>query len=271
MIRALFTSATGLNAQQLVVDNTANNIANVNTNGFKKGQCDFQDLIYVTEKQPGSEAAQGLQVPTGLQVGSGVKITGITKVFNQGAIINTGNPYDIAIEGQGFFQVTMPNGETRYTRDGGLRLNATGNLVTADGFLLSPQVTIPAEALSVSIGSDGTISVINAGSSSTSTVLGQLSLVRFPNPAGLSAEGRNLFAETASSGSAIVASPGLNGTGLVRQGFQEKSNVDVVSELVNLITAQAPLRVQHPGNPHCRPNAEQHHGHDAVVTVGGRQ
>jgi flagellar basal-body rod protein FlgG len=237
MIKALFTSSTGMNAQQNVIDNTANNLANVNTTGFKKGQTDFEDLIYVTQRQPGSEAAQGLNVPTGLQVGSGVRVNGITKIFTSGALVNTGNPLDVAIEGDGFLQVSLPNGETRYTRDGTLRLNSVGNLVTSDGFLISPQVTIPQEALSISIGADGTISVQNAGST-TPTSVGQLTLVRFPNPAGLSAEGRNLFAETASSGSPTTATPGLNGTGMLRQGFLERSNVDVVGELVNLILAQ---------------------------------
>lgn len=238
MIRALFTSATGMNAQSTVIDNTANNLANVNTNGFKKGQADFQDLIYVTERVPGSEASQGLQVPTGLQIGSGVRVAGITKVFTQGAVINTQNPNDVAIEGQGFFQVTLPNGETRYTRDGALRLNAVGNLVTSDGFLLSPQLTIPQDAVSFSVAPDGTVSVINAGAANASVNLGQLTLVRFPNNAGLSAEGRNLFAETASSGAPITATPGLNGTGMIRQGFLERSNVDPVTELVGLILAQ---------------------------------
>lgn len=238
MIRALYTSATGMNAQQTVVDNTANNLANVNTTGFKKGQTDFQDLLYVNERNPGAEAAQGLQVPTGLQIGNGVRVSGITKVFTPGSLNPTGNPLDVAIEGQGFFQVTLPNGETRYTRDGALRLNAVGNLVTSDGFLISPQVTIPAEAISISIGNDGTISVVNAGANGASTTLGQLTLVRFPNPPGLSAEGRNLFAESASSGAPNTATPGLNGTGLLRQSFLERSNVDVVNELVALILAQ---------------------------------
>jgi flagellar basal-body rod protein FlgG len=238
MFKALYTSATGMNAQQIVVDNTSNNLANVSTTGFKKGQAAFQDLLYVTERVPGSEAAQGLQVPTGLQIGSGARVNGITKIFTSGALINTSNTYDVAIEGQGFLQVTLPNGETRYTRDGSLNINPVGNLTTSDGFLLQPQVTIPQEAVSVSIGSDGTISVVNAGATNTSTILGQLTLVRFPNPAGLSAEGRNLLAETASSGAPITATPGLNGTGLIRQGFLERSNVDAVTELVSLIVAQ---------------------------------
>jgi flagellar basal-body rod protein FlgG len=236
MIRSLFTSATGLNAQQTVLDNTANNLANVNTNGFKKGQVDFQDLIYINDKAPGSEAAQGLQVPTGTQIGTGVRVVGITKSFTQGSTIQTGNPLDLAITGQGFFQVTLPNGDTRYTRDGALRLNAVGNLVTGDGFLISPQVTIPSEAVAISVGADGTISVTNANGSSTT--LGQITLARFPNPAGLSAEGRNLFSESASSGAPTTATPGLNGTGFVLQSTLERANVDAVTELVNLILAQ---------------------------------
>lgn len=238
MIRALYTSATGMNVQSTVIDNTSNNLANVNTNGFKKGQADFQDLIYVNEKTPGSEAAQGQQIPTGLQIGSGARVAAITKVHTQGALVNTQNPLDIAIEGQGFLQVTLPSGEIRYTRDGALRLNNVGNLVTADGFLISPPVTIPQDAVSVSIAADGTVSVVNAGATQASAIVGQLTLVRFANPAGLSAEGRNLLAETASSGPPLLATPGLNGTGFLRQGFQERSNVEVVNELVSLILAQ---------------------------------
>ncbi len=237
MIRALYTSATGLNAQTTQVDNTANNIANVNTNGFKKGQADFQDLIYVTERVPGAEAAQGLQVPTGLQIGSGVRVAGITKVFTQGALVNTQNNQDIAIDGDGFLQVSLPNGEIRYTRDGALRRNAVGNLTTADGFLINPQITIPAEGTFLTIGQDGTVSVIIPGSA-VATQVGQLTLTRFPNPSGLSAVGSNLFAETGSSGAPITATPGLNGTGFLRQNFLERSNVEVVNELINLILAQ---------------------------------
>ncbi|QEL13791.1 flagellar basal-body rod protein FlgG [Limnoglobus roseus] len=238
MIRALFTAATGMNAQSTVIDNTSNNLANVNTNGFKKGQADFQDLIYVTEKVPGSDVSQGFQVPTGLQIGSGVKVAGITKIFTQGGLVNTQNPNDVAIEGDGFIQVTLPSGEIRYTRDGALRLNAVGNLVTSDGFLITPQITIPQGAVTTSIGADGTVTITNPGATNASVNLGQITLVRFQNPAGLSAEGRNLFAETVSSGTPITATPGLNGTGLIRQGFLERSNVDVVTELVGLILAQ---------------------------------
>lgn len=238
MIKALYTAATGMNAQTTYIDNTSNNIANVNTTGFKKGQVDFEDLLYEDRRLPGTDAAQGLQYPTGIQIGSGTAVSGITKVFSTGNLTNTTNQLDIAIEGDGFLQVTLPNGELRYTRDGGLKLNSQGNLVTSDGFLISPQITIPQQALAVTIGVDGTISVTNAGAINTSTVLGQLTLARFQNPAGLNAQGRNLFAESVSSGAPIIATPGQNGIGSIRQGFLERSNVDVVSELINLIVAQ---------------------------------
>ncbi len=239
MIRALYTGSTGMNAQSTALDNISNNLANVNTNGFKRGEATFQDLIYVNEQgAPGGQVAQGLNVPNGTQIGSGVRVTGIAKIFTQGGLVATQNPLDVAIEGDGFFQVTMPNGELRYTRDGALRLNSQGNIVTADGFAISPQITIPPQAVSITIGPDGTISVVNAGALNTSTVLGQLTLARFQNPAGMSAEGRNLYAETASSGAPILATPGQNGVGLMQQGFLERSNVDVVTELVGLILAQ---------------------------------
>lgn len=237
MIRALFTAATGLAAQQTVVDTTSNNLANVNTTGFKRSQPAFQDLLYVNQLVPGSNASQGLSLPTGLQVGSGVRISGNTKIFSPGMLDNTTNQYDVAIDGDGFFQITLPNGDLRYSRDGNLQLNANNNLVTSDGFLLSPQISIPQNALSVSIGSDGTITAMMPDVS-TPTQIGQLQLVRFPNPAGLSAEGRNLFSQTVSSGNPIQTTPGQQGAGLLRQGFLERSNVDVVRELTNLILAQ---------------------------------
>jgi flagellar basal-body rod protein FlgG len=238
MIKALFTSATGLAAQQLVVDTTANNLANINTTGFKTQQADFQDLLYITLRQPGSEAATGLQVPTGLQIGSGVKVVGTTKLFTEGTLVNTNNQFDLAIEGDGFFQITLPNGQIRYSRDGALRLNSSGQLVNGDGFLLTPTITIPNDALTVSFGSDGTVSATTAGSPNTSTTLGTLTLTRFINPAGLSNEGRNLLNETPASGGPLNSTPGQNGIGLIRQGFLEQSNVDVVAQLINLIQAQ---------------------------------
>lgn len=238
MIKALFTSATGLNAQQALVDNTANNLANVNTNGFKKSQMDFQDLIYVTEQAPGGESAQGLQLPTGLQIGSGTRVAGTTKLFFEGTLENTGNQLDVAISGAGFFQIALPDGSVRYTRDGALRLNQNGQLVNTDGYLVQPQITIPQDAIQVSIGTDGTVSVVTSGAPTTSTQIGQLQVTRFINPAGLSSEGSNLFLESASSGAPLPTTPGQNGSGILRQGFLERSNVDVVQELINLILAQ---------------------------------
>ncbi|MER3415384.1 MAG: flagellar basal body rod protein FlgG [Gemmataceae bacterium] len=237
MIKAFFTSATGMNAMQTVIDNTANNLANVNTTGFKRSQVDFQDLIYVTHRQPGTEGAQGFELPTGMQIGSGVRIAGTTKIFSAGTLDHTENPLDIAIEGEGFFQITLPNGQIRYTRDGAFRLNAAGNLVTSDGFLLEPPIVIPQDAVNISIGSDGTVSVVTSAGGSP-TVVGTIQIARFPNPAGLLSEGRNLFSETAASGTPTLSMPGQNGTGLLRQGFLERSNVEVVRELVNLILAQ---------------------------------
>lgn len=238
MIRALYTSATGMNAQATNIDNTSNNLANINTNGFKKGEVSFQDLIYVNARAPGTDAAQGLPVPTGTQIGSGAQVSGIAKIFTQGALVNTQNPFDVAIEGEGFFQVTLPSGEIRYTRDGALRLNAQGNIVTSDGFTINPQITVPPQAVSVTIGSDGTVSAVLGGALNQTTQLGQLTLARFQNPAGLSAEGRNLFAETASSGTVQLTIAGQTGAGFLRQGLLERSNVDVVTELVNLILSQ---------------------------------
>ncbi len=238
MIRAFNTSATGMNAQQLVLDNTANNLANLNTTGFKRSQVEFQDLIYASLRQPGAESVQGQQLPTGLQIGYGVRVAGNTKLFTPGALDNTGNSLDMAIDGDGFFQITNPSGGIRYTRDGSFRLNSTRQLVTADGYFVEPRITIPQDATSVTIGTDGSVSVITASSPNTSNVVGTLTIARFANPAGLSSEGRNLFAETPASGNATVGAPGQNGTGQLRGGFLERSNVDVVQELVNMIQAQ---------------------------------
>lgn len=238
MIRAFHTSATGMGAQQLVLDNTANNLANVNTTGFKKSQLDFQDLIYTTLRQPGADSAQGQQLPTGLQIGHGVRVAGNTRHFSVGTLEMTGNPLDVAIEGNGFFRVQAPGGGFRYTRDGAFRINANGELVTSDGFFVEPRLTIPPDASSVTVGNDGSVSVVTASSPNSSQRIGQLTLTRFANPAGLSAEGRNLFIESPASGTAQDITPGQDGAGLLRGGFLERSNVDVVQELVNLIQAQ---------------------------------
>ncbi len=238
MIRSFHTSATGMIAQQFVVDNTANNLANVNTTGFKKSQVDFQDLIYLNLRPPGVEQLQGQQVPTGLQLGNGVRVAGNTKLFQQGTVTATGDPLHVAIEGDGFFQITAPDGTLRYTRNGTFLKNSNGDVVNSDGFFLSPRITIPQDAASVSIGTDGTVSVTTSGSPTTSSTLGQIQLARFPNPAGLSSEGRNLFRDSPASGPPTTGLPSQNGIGLLRQGFLEGSNVEVVQELVNLLLAQ---------------------------------
>lgn len=238
MFKTLYTGSTGLSAQSTNVDVIANNLANINTNGYKRNTVNFQDLIYVNQQIPGGITAQGQQAPTSIQIGSGAQVSGTPKNFTQGGLINTGNPLDVAIEGQGFFQVTLPNGELRYTRDGAFQINNNGQLVTSEGYFVQPQISIPQTAISIGIGTDGTVSVVNSGAPNATVTLGQLTLTRFPNPSGLNAEGRNLFSETASSGAGLISTPGQNGSGQLRQGFQERSNVEAVTELVNLIIAQ---------------------------------
>ncbi len=242
MLRAFSTAATGMQGQQTVVDVIANNLANINTTGFKRQQVDFQDLMYLKLAEAGRESAAGIIAPTGFEVGTGVSPGGTLKVFTQGEMSNTQRELDIAIEGDGFLQVTIPGGETRYTRDGSLRVDASGNLVTANGYLLEPAITLPSDARRVAIGTDGTVSVF-AGSSNTGTVVGTVTLVRFANSAGLSSEGNNLLAETAASGTATTGTAGQGGFGAIRAGFLEKANVQMVTELVNLITAQRAYEV----------------------------
>jgi flagellar basal-body rod protein FlgG len=238
MIRAFNTAATGMTAQQFLLDNTANNLANLNTTGYKRSEVAFQDLIYLNLLQPGTQLFQGTSVPTGLQIGNGVRVAGNSKIFVEGTLNNSGNPLDLAIEGDGFFQVTVTDGTLRYTRDGTFRLNANGQLVTADGYLLTPNITIPNDTQSIAVASDGTVSVTTATNPTTPTTVGQINLARFPNPAGLSSEGRNLYNQTGASGTPITSQAGQNGTGVIQQGFLEGSNVNVVTELVNLILAQ---------------------------------
>lgn len=237
MIRALFTATTGMEAQEMNIDAIAHNLANVNTSGFKKSRVDFQDLIYQQIRSPGSLAAAGNQVPTGIQIGQGVRTAAVSKVFTQGDFVQTGNALDIAIEGDGFFQITLPDGSTAYTRDGSLKTDSTGNIVTVDGYLLSPQITIPEDAIAVNIGADGTVTVEQAGQT-TATSLGTIQLARFTNPAGLKAIGRNLYTETDASGTATAANPGDSGAGTLAQSFLENSNVNIAGEMVNMIIAQ---------------------------------
>jgi len=237
MLRAFSTAATGMTAQQMVVDTIANNLANVNTAGFKRSVMDFQDLMYVKLQEPGAEVAAGTPAPNGLEIGSGVRPASTLKVFTQGEVENTQRQLDIAIMGDGFLQVTLPNGETQYTRDGSLRRDSAGTLVTANGYGIQPTITIPDDARSIKIGKDGSVSVFT-GTNTTPTSLGQLTLARFANPSGLTSEGNNLYAETPASGAPTTGTPGEGGLGELQGGFLERSNVQMVTELVNLITAQ---------------------------------
>jgi flagellar basal-body rod protein FlgG len=240
MIRGMYSSATGMKAQETLMDVTANNLANVNTNGFKRSQVDFADLLYSTIRQAGSEVAAGQRTPVGLQIGSGVRPVGTTKLFTPGSFEQTSNPTDVAIEGDGFFKVQMPGGEFRYTRDGAFRIDATGTLVTTDGYALADSIVIPQNSSNLAVGSDGTVSVTVDGAIQQA---GQLTLVRFTNPAGLSSEGNNLFAATDASGTELPGTPGQSGYGSLRGGHLERSNVEVVTELIALITAQRAYEV----------------------------
>jgi flagellar basal-body rod protein FlgG len=237
MIRSLWIAKTGLEAQQTQLDVISNNLANVSTNGFKRSRAVFEDLLYQTLRQPGAQSSQQTQLPSGLQIGTGVHPVATVKIFTQGNLQQTGNPLDVAIQGNGFFQVLQPDGSTGYTRDGSFQVDNQGALVTSSGFHVQPQITIPAGALSVTIGQDGTVSVLQAGASKP-TQVGTLQLVNFVNPSGLQSAGQNLYLETASSGSPSANTPGTNGLGRLSSGYVETSNVNVVEELVNMIQAQ---------------------------------
>jgi len=237
VLNALFTSASGMKAQQFSVDTIANNLANVNTNGFKRTQLSFQDLLYTDIIEPGLESSEGFQVPTGLQVGSGVRVAGSTKVFRQGDMEQTSRELDLAIGGRGFFQVTQPDGTTAYTRDGSFSLDSNRQIVTSDGKPLGSGLTVPSDATSINIGQDGKVYVVRAGSTDMS-LAGEIRVANFPNPAGLKSIGGNLFQQTAASGTPTEHTAGQDGVGDVRQGYLERSNVEVVTELVKLITAQ---------------------------------
>jgi flagellar basal-body rod protein FlgG len=236
MLRAFSTAATGMAAQQMMVDITANNLANINTSGFKRSQINFHDLLYVEMQAEGTEVASGINSPGGLEIGCGVRAASNIKIFSPGELQNTSNPFDIAIGGEGFLQVTMPNGDIRYTRDGALQINANGQLVTTSGYSIEPSISVPTDATSVTIEKDGGVNVTDA--SGSQSVVGNIQLARFPNPSGLSSEGDNLLSETEASGTPTTGTPGESGFGTIQSGFLEKSNVQMVTELVNLITAQ---------------------------------
>lgn len=237
MPRALFTAATGMEVQQQNIDNIANNLANSSTVGFKRTRLEFQDMLYQNLRMPGAAANSSTALPVGLQIGLGARSISSERIFQQGDFRQTENPLDMVIEGSGFFQVRQSNGELAYTRAGSFHLDSQGQIVTASGEPLEPAVTIPNDATSITIGTDGTVSVTTPGQTNAQNV-GQIQLVTFPNPAGLEAMGRNLFKETAASGQATVGTPDTNGLGRINQGFLEGSNVNVVEELVTMISAQ---------------------------------
>jgi flagellar basal-body rod protein FlgG len=238
MIRALFSAASGMNAEQLNVDNIANNIANANTTGFKSRRAQFQDLLYQSMIQPGAAAGQQSTVPTGLQLGLGTRAASNEIIFAQGDFSQTNNPLDLVIQGQGFFQIRRATGDIAYTRAGNFHLNRDGQVVTADGDLIDPPITIPQNALSVTIASDGTVSYSQVGQSASQQA-GQIQLATFANPAGLNSIGRNLFLPTDGSGDPVIGLPGgQEGIGMLLQGYVEQSNVSVVNEFINLIVSQ---------------------------------
>jgi flagellar basal-body rod protein FlgG len=237
-MQSLRTAATGMAAQQLNVEVISNNIANMNTVGFKRQRAEFQDLLYQTLEKAGAQSSdQGTIVPTGVQVGGGVKAGSVYRITTQGAMTRTDNQYDLAIDGKGFFQVLMPSGETSYTRAGNLSVNDEGQLVTEDGYEIQPSVTIPSDAVSVSISKSGQVEVTQPGQSQPS-VVGQIELATFLNEAGLDAIGDNLFLETTASGAPTIGTPNADGFGSLLQGYTEASNVDAVSEITALIVAQ---------------------------------
>jgi flagellar basal-body rod protein FlgG len=231
-----------MQAQQINIDTIANNIANVNTTGFKQGRAEFQDLLYQNIRSAGTASSSSTTYPVGLQLGMGTRPVATARIFSQGDFQQTGNPLDLVIQGQGFFQVRLPNGETAYTRDGTFHLNAQGSLVTADGNVLEPQLTIPPAAQNIVIGADGTVSVTLAGQNAAQQV-GTIQLATFQNSGGLNPAGGNLFMATTASGDAITGTPGQTGLGTINQGFLEQSNVDIVKEMVNMIVAQRAYEV----------------------------
>jgi flagellar basal-body rod protein FlgG len=237
MLRALYTASTGMEAQQLNIDTIAHNLANINTTGFKQRRAQFQDLLYQNIRSAGSASSANTDIPTGLQVGLGTRPVATAVMFSQGDFSATNNPLDLVIQGNGFFQILLPDGQLAYTRNGNFHLNKDGNLVTSEGDPLQPQITIPPDQLSVNIGADGTVSVLQAGQTDAQKV-GQIQLSLFPNPAGLDNIGKSLFKPTTASGQPITGTAGENGLGSLLSGYTEQSNVSVVEEMVNMIISQ---------------------------------
>ena len=237
MYPALWIAKTGLDAEQTRMSVISNNLANVNTTGFKRDRAVFEDLIYQNIRQTGANSTEDTTLPSGLYIGTGVRTVATQKLHTQGNIVQTNNSFDIAVQGSGFFQVTHPDGTIVYTRDGSFGLDSSGQLVTQNGYLLDPSVTVPVNALSVTVGSDGTVSALISGSS-TPTQIGNITLAQFVNPTGLEAVGQNLYRESGASGAPQIDTPGQNGAGTLIQGSLESSNVNVVEELVNMIETQ---------------------------------
>lgn len=237
MIQSLYTASTGMLAMQTQIDTTANNIANVNTIGFKKSRAEFADLMYNVMQYAGTSTSDVTKSPTGIEVGLGVRPTAINKVFSEGSLKQTDNEFDIAVTGKGFFRVELPDGTEVYTRNGAFKVDENGTVVNSDGYRLVPEVVVPADTTYVSIGTDGTVTVVQPGQAQA-TQIGQITLTNFINPAGLHSMGDNLFVETDSSGQPVEGTPGLDGLGVLRQGFVELSNVELVVELTDLITGQ---------------------------------
>ena len=238
MIRSLWIAKTGLDAQQTQMDVVTNNLANVNTNGYKRQRAVFEDLLYQNMRQPGAQSTQQTQIPSGLMLGVGARVIATTHIHTQGSLQRTENPLDMAINGQGFFQIQMPDGTLAYTRDGAFQLDSTGQVVTSSGYPLVPAINIPQDTVSITISRDGIVSVVQAGNTATPTQVGTIQLATFINNGGLQSVGENLYVETASSGAPTPNTPGLNGSGLINQGYVETSNVNVAEELVTMIQTQ---------------------------------
>ena len=237
MNQSLWIAKTGLDAQQTKLATISNNLANASTAGFKRSRAVFEDLLYQNVRQSGAQSSQDTTLPSGLMLGLGVRTVATEKLFSQGNLVETGNAFDVAIEGRGFIEVLMPDGSQAYTRDGSFQVDNQGQLVTSSGYVVQPAITVPEGAQSVSIGSDGTVSVVTPGSA-IATQVGNVQLSDFINPAGLMPMGKNLYVETGSSGTPQAGNPGVNGLGTIMQGFVESSNVNVVEELVNMIETQ---------------------------------
>ena len=237
MFRSLATASSGMEAQQTRLDVTANNIANVSTNGFKRGRAEFADLVYQQLRPPGAPTGDGTTAPTGTEIGLGTRLVATTRENSQGELKQTGNPLDLAIEGQGYLPITLPNGETAYSRNGALQLSAEGRLVTSDGYAVGGDITVPPEAQTITIAVDGTVTATLPGETQPAE-LGKIQLATFVNPGGLAAKGGTLFTETSASGAAVLGAPGEGGAGTLRQGMLEVSNVNVVTEMIDLIAGQ---------------------------------